>query len=139
MAKGSQYGVSGTPRSKLTRTGVPEMVKTEITTRVNELVEKVLKPQHIQPPPDNPRFNYIIDIYGKWYQRYFYICATYRVPDPNATAPTFEEKFARISFVSRNRFNLAFMRHTGQWVELYVDVSLDECLTSIRDDPFFVP
>lgn len=26
-----------------------------------------------------------------------------------------------------------------QWVELYTDIPLDECLTSIRDEPFFFP
>ena len=139
MTKGSKHGMSGAPRPKLTRTGVPEVVKTEVTTKANALIEKILKPQHIQPPPDNPQFNYVIDIYGKWYQRYFYICATYHVPGPNATMPSFEAKMARIEYAGNNRFQLSFMRHTGQWVKLYTDVSLDECLASIRDEPFFFP
>jgi len=29
------------------------------------------------------------------------------------------------------------MRHTGQWVELYDALSVDECLQAIRDDPWF--
>ncbi|GCF11887.1 DUF3024 domain-containing protein [Dictyobacter arantiisoli] len=139
MTRESKHGISGTPRSKLTRIEVPEVVKTEVTTKANELIEKVLKPQHIQPPPDNPQFNYIIDIYGKWYQRYFYLCATYRVPYPNATVPSFEAKMARMEYAGENHFHLSFMRHTGQWVELYTDVSLDEGLASIRDEPFFFP
>ncbi|BCL84002.1 hypothetical protein ccbrp13_64670 [Ktedonobacteria bacterium brp13] len=137
MTKESKHGMSGAPRPKLTQTGVPEVVKTEVATKANALIEKILKPQHIQPPPDNPQFNYVIDIYGKWYQRYFYICATYHVPGPNATVPSFEEKMARIEYAGNNRFQLSFMRHTGQWVKLYTDVSLDECLASIRDEPFF--
>jgi hypothetical protein len=125
MARGSKHGISGTPRSKLARIGVTEVVKTEVTTKANELIEKVLKPQHIQPSPDNPQFNYIIDIHGKWYQRYFHICATYRVPSPNATAPifVFETKMARMEYAGKNCFHLSFMRHTGQWEELYADVS----------------
>jgi len=31
------------------------------------------------------------------------------------------------------------MRHTGQWVEVYEGVTVDECMTAIRDDPWFVP
>ena len=116
-----------------------ETLKREVTTKTNELIETVLKPKHIQPPPENPQFNYIVDMYGKWYHRYFYFCATYCVPGPNATVPSFEVKFARMEYAGNNRFHLSFMRHTGQWVELYTGLPLDECLAAIRDDPFFQP
>ncbi len=139
MTKRQPPWMSGSPRSKLTRTGVPDAVKTEVTTKANELIETVLKPQHIQPPPEHPQFNYIVDISGKWYQRYFYLYATYHVPDPDAAIPSFEAKFARMEYAGNHRFHLSFPRHTGQWVELYTDLSLDECLASIRDEPFFLP
>jgi hypothetical protein len=124
---------------KVTTSQLQETLKREVTTKANELIETVLKPKHIQPPPENPQFNYIVDMYGKWYHRYFYFCATYCVPGPNATVPSFEAKFARMEYAGNNRFHLAFMRHTGQWVELYTGLSLDECLAAIRDDPFFQP
>jgi hypothetical protein len=142
MTKGQKRWVppsTSAPRSKLTKGGVPDAVKTEVTTKANALIETVLKPQHIQPPPDEPRFNYIADIYGKWYQRYFYFCATYNSPGPNAIAPSFEVRFARMEYAGTNSFHLSFMRHTGQWVELSTDQSLDECLEFIRDDPNFFP
>jgi hypothetical protein len=139
MAKKQPSWLSGPSRSKPSRGGVPDAVKAEVTTKANELIETVLKPQHIEPPPENPQFNYIVDIYGKWYHRYFYLCAAYRVAGPGATAPDFEAKFARIEYAGNNRFHLSFMRHTGQWVELYTGISLDECLASIRDEPFFLP
>lgn len=34
-------------------------------------------------------------------------------------------------------FTSHFMRYTGQWIQLYTDLSVDECLTAIRDDPYF--
>jgi len=124
---------------KATTSQLQETLKREVTTKANELIETALKPKHIQPPPENPQFNYIVDIYGKWYHRYFYFCATYCVPGPNATVPVFEAKFARMEYAGNNRFHLSFMQHIGQWVELYTDLSLDECLAAIRDDPFFQP
>ena len=139
MTKRQPPWMSGTSRSKSSQGGVPEMVKAEVTTQANRLIETVLKPRHIQPPPDHPQFNYIVDIYGKWYHCYFYLCATYRVPGPNATVPSFEAKFARMEYAGNNRFHLSFMRHTGQWIELYMGIALDECLASIRDEPFFFP
>ena len=121
------------------RPTVPATLKMEVTTKANELIETVLKPQHIQPPPENPQFNYIVDIYGKWYHSYFYLCATYACPGPNATVPSFEAKMARLEYAGGNRFDLAFMRHTGQWITLDYGLSVDECLVAIRDDPFFFP
>lgn len=139
MTKKQPSGMFGTSRSKPTQGRVPEAVKADVSTKANDLIETVLKPQHIQPPPDNPQFNYIVDLYGKWYQRYFYLCATYRVSDPDARVASFEVKCARIEYAGDNRFHLSFPRHTGQWVELYTDIPLDECLVSIRDESFFFP
>jgi hypothetical protein len=72
--------------SKSSHSTVPDVVKIGVAAQANELIETVLKPKHIQSPPDNPQFNYIVDLYGKWYQRYFYFCATYCVPGPRPIA-----------------------------------------------------
>jgi hypothetical protein len=116
---------------------VSEDLKTEVTTKANELIETILKPHYIQPPPENPQFNYIIDLYGKWYHSSFYFCAKYCVPGPNAIVPDFEAKFARMQYAGGNRFHLSFMRYTGQWVQLSSDLTIDECLVAIRDEPYF--
>lgn len=123
---------------KLPKPKVSESVKQGVAEKANALVETVLKPQHIKPPPDDERFNYLVDISTKWFRSYFYFCTTYRCPG-NATVPSFEDRFARLEYRSPDRFNLSFMRHTGQWIEIYPDISLDECLVAIRDDPFFLP
>src|SRR5438876_9056876 len=125
--------------SQSARPTVPATLKMEVTAKANELIETILKPQHIQPPPETPQFNYIVDIYGKWYHSYFYLCAKYAYASPNATAPSFEAKMARLEYAGGNRFDLAFMRHTGQWITLDYGLSVDECLVAIRDDPFFFP
>jgi len=52
---------------KTSSSQLPEALKMEITTKANELIETVLKPKSIQPPPENPQFNYIVDIHGKWH------------------------------------------------------------------------
>ena len=118
---------------------VPEHVKVELEQKANTLVETALKPTHVKPPPEDARFNYIVDIYTKWYRNYFYFCAKYHVPGPNAIEPFFEAKFARMEYTGNDRFALSFMRYTEQWVELYRDLSMDECLSAIRDEPFFYP
>ena len=116
---------------------LPEALKMEVTTKANELIETVLKPKYIQPPPENPQCNSIVDIYGKWYRKAFYFCAQYRVAGLHAIEPSFEAKFARMHYAGKQRFHLSFMRYTGQWVQLYLDLTVDECIETIRDDPYF--
>lgn len=118
---------------------VPEPIKAEVERRVNELVERVLKPEHIKPPPEDKIFNYVVDIYTKWYRNYFYFCAKYCCPAPNAISPFFEDKFARLEYAGGDTFNLSYMRHTGQWFEMFGEITLDECIEAIRDMPHFMP
>ena len=65
--------------------------------------------------------------------------ATYACPFPDAVSPTFDTNFARLEHTATGRFNLAFMRHTGKWHELFSGQTLEECLTAIRDDAWFHP
>ncbi len=116
---------------------VPESVKAEVTRKAQDLVETVLKPHYVQPAPEDPQFNYIVDIYTRWHGQYFYFCAKYCVPGPNAIQPYFESKFARLDYIGNDQFNLSFQRYNGQWITIYTDLSLDECLTAVKDDPWF--
>ncbi len=118
---------------------VPESLKSEVETKANELVETVLKPKHVQPPPENPQSNYIEDITTKWYRSYFYFSALYRSAGPHALGGQFEIKLARMEYIGDGSFNLAYMRHTGQWFELATDLPLDACLAAVREDPWFQP
>ena len=123
---------------KTSTASLPESLKREVITKANELIETVLKLKYIQAPPENPQFNYIVDIYGKWYHKAFYFCAEYHVGGPNPVEPGFEVKFARMQYAGNRRFHLSFMRHTGQWVQLYnTDLTVDECIETVRDDAYF--
>ena len=128
------YSPSRPPKPK-----VPEAAKTEVTKAAEELVETILKPQYVKPPSKDEQFNYIIDIYTKWYRNYFYFYAKYACPGPNAISPFFEAKFARLEYVGGNRFHLSFMRYTEEWVELHQNLSLNECLEAIRNEPYLHP
>ena len=118
---------------------VPEYVKKDLQKKAEELVETVLKPQHIKPPPEDARFNYLVDIYTKWYRHSLYFCSKYHCPGPNAISPHFEYKFARLEYLGTGRFNLSFMRHTGKWVQIYTDLTAEQSLAVVRDDPWFDP
>ncbi len=136
MAK-KQWGYS--PQKKQSTTKVPDSVKQEVEQKAKELVDATLKPQYVKPPPKEPQFNYLVDIYTRWYRHYFYFCSTYNVPGPNAISPSFEDKFARLEYVGPDQFNLSYMRHTEQWFEIAPDISLEQALTMIKQGGSFTP
>ena len=74
---------------------MPERMKGHTQEKANGLIESELKPKHIEPPAEDGRLNYIVDIYAKWYQSYLHFCAKYRCPAPNCISEFFEIRFAR--------------------------------------------
>jgi hypothetical protein len=44
-----------------------------------------------------------------------------------------------MEYVGDGKFNLAYMRHTGKWWEVYRGLTADECLKTIRDEAIFQP
>jgi hypothetical protein len=123
---------------KTSRPKVPEDLKAELTERTGQLLAE-WRPQHIKAPPPGYQFNYIIELYGKWFRSYFYLCAKYACPGPTALSPSFETRFTRLEYVGDRQFNIAFMRHTGQWVETEQGLTIDQCLRAIREDGFYQP
>lgn len=124
---------------KASEASLPGTLKDEVDTKARELIEKCLKPMHVQPPPTDASFNYITDITIKWIGSTCYIISIYACPGPNAITPTFETKFARMEFVGNANFALSFMRHTGKWIVLFERLAVDECLQAIQNDPWFTP
>ena len=114
-------------------------LKAAVTAEASELIEKVLKPKHVQPPPKKPRFNYVIDVWSKWHGSYFYFGATYACPGSNAMSPKFETKFVRLEYLGGKRFALAYLRHTEKWFTAYPRLTLDECLKVIKSNELFQP
>jgi hypothetical protein len=124
---------------KQSKRKLPDILKANLEAKANDLIETVLKPNHVKPFSEDERFNYVVDIYSKWHQNYFYLCAKYACPGHDVISPFFEAKFARLEYGGNDCFNLSYMRHTGKWREIYTELSLDESLATIRDEPHFLP
>jgi hypothetical protein len=124
---------------KPTPPAVPDVVKALVDAKAGVLVENHLKPTCIKPPPEDQRWNYLIDISTRWRRSFFYFIATYASPGPNALSPTFESPFSRLEYVGEGKFNLAYMRHTGKWWEVYRDLSPEEAMKTIQDESLFHP
>ncbi len=137
MAKRQRTWVYSPPRPAKPK--APESLKAEVQARADDLVDSVLKPKHVKPPPEDERFNYIVDLYTKWHGSSLYFCARYHSPGPNAISPYFDTRFTRMEYAGGDRFNLAYMRYTEKWQELYFGLTVDECLATIREQPHFWP
>lgn len=124
---------------RASRPKVPDVTKTAVKVQADQWVESQLKPNHIQPPPEGHDFNYLVDIFTKWHGSFFYFCGTYHCPSPKAISPSFEQKFARMAYNGDNTYTLAYMRHTGQWHEVFYDLSAQECFELIASNPIFLP
>ena len=120
---------------------VPELVKKKLNKNAEELIENVLKPKHIKPPPKNNPYNhnYLVDIYSKWYRNYFYLCAKYNCSGPNAISPAFELKFARLEYTGNGKFNISYMRHTNNRHEIFQNETISESVKIITELPHFIP
>jgi hypothetical protein len=135
MPKKQKMWIYSPPKPKIT-----EGFKIEANQKAGKFIESVLKPKYVKSPPaKDEQYNYIVDIYSKWYRGYFYFCAKYHCPHPNAIKSHFEIKFARMEFIGNDRFALSYMRHTEQWWEIYPDLTLEQCLKVIEEDPLFQP
>ena len=134
MSPGRRVWASTGRRERL---AIPAELKARVQARADALVAEVIHPRRVQPPPENPEYNYVTDVFTRWFRSWLYFCATYTCPSPRALSPTFETRFARMEYAGGERFHLAFMRYTGEWIEVYRDVPLDEALALIRDDPYF--
>ncbi len=118
---------------------VPETEKQLISEKCNQLIESELKPKYIKPPPTDNDWNYLVDIFGKWYRNYFYFCSTYNCPSPNAISPSFEDKFARLEYMGKDSFNIAYMRHTGKWWEIFQGLTLEQSLAEMKTNIILHP
>ena len=117
---------------------VPDDLKAEVTAQANGLLAE-LNPLYIKPPPPDSQWNYVVDLSVKWVRSSCYFCAKYACPGPHALSPFFETRFARMEYVGQHRFNLAFMRYTGQWIELEQGLTLNACLEAIKGGGFYQP
>ncbi len=123
-------------KKKSAKPAIPETEKKSTETQCLALIER-MKPKWIQPP--DPRWGYVSDVYGKWFRSFYYFCALYKYDSPEFISPEAETRFARLEYVGPGKYNLAYFRHTGQWWQVFEELSLDDCLEQIEKNEIFLP
>ena len=59
---------------------VPADLQHEVERRAQALIDSILKPRYIQPPPKKNEINYLVDLYARWRGPFFYFCSRYCSP-----------------------------------------------------------
>jgi hypothetical protein len=65
------------PTPKKAKTPLPESIKADLDAKAEKLVEGVLKPRYVTPPPKKATFNYVTDVWIKWIGSTLYFGATF--------------------------------------------------------------
>jgi hypothetical protein len=134
----TRKGYWGFSRTNSKNVKPSEYNKIEIKLYFQPLIEN-FKSQFIKENP-NKEFNYLIDIYSKWYGNYFYFCEKYKSERENRMVDEFEVKFLRLKFIEKNLFELSYFRHTGQWQTVVpFGMTCHDCKEMILSNPVFHP
>lgn len=132
-----RWTMESSQKAKTPKAPLSESLKADLDVKAKKLVQDVLKPRYVAPPPEDAHFNYITDVWIKWIGDTLYFGATYACPGPTAISPSFESRFARMEHVGGGRFTLSYMRHNDQWFRLPGNWTADKSLKSIENDGHF--
>ena len=108
--------------------------KLAITRQFEPVIDELKK--KIRPLPESQEFNHCIDVFGKWRGNHYSIMQKFKT-GTHAVVDFFDTGLARLEYYGEGKFNLAYFRHTGQWVTIYQDITTDDAKKAILEDSWF--
>ena len=118
--------------------GLSEVEKAVVTTACRQLIEEFFKPRFL-PAIRPTEFNYPVDIHGKWHGTKYRFIQRYRSGFPENLGEEFDAPFARLDWIGRDRFDIQWHRHTGEWFRLHRSLSLAEAIETLKSDGLLHP
>jgi len=116
--------------------------KAAIASACDRFISETLKPRFL-PAIRPTRFNYPIDIFGKWRGGKYSFITRYRSAFPDNAGEEFDLAFARLDHVeecvTETRFDIMWHRHTGRWFRLFSSVALGQALRLIEEEGLLHP
>ena len=132
----SQKGRSLIVKSR--HAGLSDPEKAIISVTCQRFIDEVLKPRFL-PTISSTQFNYLIDILDNLHGNRYRFVQRYRSGQPENLGEEFNAPFTRLDWMSRDRFDLQWHRHTGTWLCLHRGLSLVEALKTIEADGLLHP
>ncbi|WP_372618902.1 hypothetical protein [Falsiroseomonas sp.] len=116
--------------------------KAAIAARCERFIAEELTPRFL-PVVQPTAFNYPIALTGRWRGHRYSFITRYRSGFDDNRGEEFDHAFARLDHLpqelSRQRFDVMWHRHSGQWWRLHAAVTLDEALHIIETDGLLHP
>ena len=116
--------------------------KAAIGAVCERFIAETLKPRFL-PEIVPSRFNYPVDVLGKWRGNKYSFITRYRSGFPDNLGEEFDSAFTRLDhveeYLSETRFDVMWHRHTGQWYRLHSSVTLEDALRLIETEPPLQP
>lgn len=107
-------------------------------TVFQRFIDDVLKPR-LLPTVRPTQFNYPVDIQGEWHGSRYRFIQRYRSGFPDNPGEEFDAPFFRLDWLSHDRFNIQWHRHTGAWFCLHRGKSLAQALKLIETEGILRP
>jgi hypothetical protein len=110
--------------------GPSESEKARITAACQRFIDEVLKPRFL-PAVRPTQF--------KWQGPRYRFIQRYRSGFPENLGEEFDAPFVRLDWISHDRFDIQWHRHTGAWYRLHRGQSLAQALKTIETDEHLQP
>ncbi len=108
--------------------------KQAIKVKVDNIIERYMKPKALNRRGRRAAFGDIQDIYTKWHGDSLILIAKRRGGRvANRYAEDFETKSGRLTLVGVNLFDVSYFRHTGRWWTIHHDCSLKAALGYLQE------
>jgi hypothetical protein len=118
--------------------GLSAAEKSAVTIACQRLIDDFLKPRFL-PTIRPTQFNYPVDILGKWHGTKYRFVQHYRSGFPDNLGEEFDAPFARLDWISHNRFDIQWHRHTGEWFCRHHGLVLTAAIDALRSDKLLYP
>ena len=115
-----------------------EAEKAAIAARCDAFIAEVLVPRFL-PEVRPSEFNTPIALHGSWRGTAYRFIQRWRTSGRHGPVEEFDVPFVRLVHMGRDRFDLHWFRHTGQWWPLRQGLTLDAALAEIEGDPVLHP
>ena len=115
-----------------------EAEKASVTAACERLIGEFLRPRFL-PVIRPTEFNYPVDILGKWLGANYRFIQRYRSGFSDNLGEEFDAPFARLDWISRDRFDIQWHRHTGEWFRLHRGLTLVDAIETLKSDGILHP
>ena len=115
-----------------------EVEKANVTKACERLIEEFFKPR-FSPAIRPTTFNYPADILGKWHGTKHRFIQRYRSGFPENLNDEFDAPFARLDWISPDRFDIQWHRHTGAWFCVHRNLTLAHAIETLKSDGLLHP